>query len=142
MLQDFSSSNEGLHLIFPDLSMEEVKKRLLDNELVNTFKPSSRGASAPVEIPAKEVVASPPVAPAVRSGGGGGAGQTIDDLVVLRPSAEQAMQALMREYEKELQTPIRGIIFGSLFTAILIQVTVVLDAFSFFCSLVPGRPFV
>ncbi len=31
-------------------------------------------------------------------------------------------QALMSEYEKELQTPIKGIMFGSLMTAILIQV--------------------
>lgn len=34
---------------------------------------------------------------------------------------EQAMAALMSAYEKELQAPIKGIMFGNLTTAILIQ---------------------
>eukprot|EP01038_Epipyxis_sp_PR26KG_P012394 gene12394-16624_t len=34
---------------------------------------------------------------------------------------EQAMDTLMHSYEKELQSPIRGILFGSLMTAMLIQ---------------------
>ena len=36
--------------------------------------------------------------------------------------SQKALDALMSEYEKELQTPIKGIMFGSLMTAILIQV--------------------
>jgi len=45
--------------------------------------------------------------------------------ILLEPkySSTQAMEALMTEYEKELQTPIKGIMFGSLMTAILIQAT-------------------
>lgn len=34
---------------------------------------------------------------------------------------EQAWTALMKEYEKELQTPVGGMIYGNLFTAMLIQ---------------------
>ena len=35
---------------------------------------------------------------------------------------EQAMEFLMRRYESELRSPIRGVLFGSLMTAMLIQV--------------------
>ncbi len=36
-------------------------------------------------------------------------------------SVGEAMNALMSEYERQLQTPIRGMLFGSLMTTILIQ---------------------
>jgi hypothetical protein len=35
---------------------------------------------------------------------------------------EQAMDKLMKSYEAELSNPVRGIIFGNLMTAMLIQV--------------------
>ena len=46
-----------------------------------------------------------------------------DEPLQSKPTPEQAMDALMSEYEKELQTPLRGIVMGSLMTAILIQVS-------------------
>lgn len=40
----------------------------------------------------------------------------------ISPDAEEALAALMTEYERELQTPIRGMVYGSLFTSLLVQV--------------------
>lgn len=103
MLHDFSNTQEGFKLIFPNLSMEEIKGHLTNNRVVDTLK-SIGNESSPVVIPPR--VSKDP---------------SMDELVMLVPSAEQALAALMREYEKELVKPIRGILFGSLFSAILIQ---------------------
>lgn len=42
-------------------------------------------------------------------------------LVAAEFSPEQAMAALMTAYERELQSPVQGVLFGNLMTAILIQ---------------------
>jgi hypothetical protein len=105
MLSDFSRSKEGQSLIVARLNeaKEEIlrnKERIFSKDDVATILEASNSA----QIHTIE---------SIRTG---------DPLKDLNPTPEQALVALMNEYEKELQTPVRGILFGNLFTAILIQV--------------------
>ncbi|KAJ1432445.1 ATP synthase regulation protein NCA2-domain-containing protein [Ochromonadaceae sp. CCMP2298] len=99
MLADFSKSRRGYLLILEDLR----------NSAAAAAQDAYTGKGG-----AKEAAAVAAIAGIGEMGGGlAGADATF--------SAEQAMDALMSEYEKELQTPVRGIMFGSLMSAILIQ---------------------
>lgn len=48
-------------------------------------------------------------------------GSSVDRLAAEEFSPEQAMAALMTAYERELQAPVKGLVFGNLMTALLIQ---------------------
>mmetsp|Transcript_8833 Transcript_8833/g.14697 ORF Transcript_8833/g.14697 Transcript_8833/m.14697 type:complete len:1052 (-) Transcript_8833:209-3364(-) len=136
MLEDFSQSRRGYLLILSDLKNSAL------NTVTGSADPNASAGTTPVAsigngsgvssgstagglstsvgtntatgasaaaggVPGVDVVSRQ------EAGGGGGVYSTY--------TAEQAMNALMSEYEKELQTPVMGIMFGSLMTAILIQ---------------------
>lgn len=94
MLTDFSQSQQGHDLL---KRWNEIKSK--SDDLLNSIPGIHSNASD-----ANVVV---PVPPAVE----------------FAPTPDQAWEALMNEYERELQSPIRGIIYGNLFTAMLIQVS-------------------
>lgn len=106
MLDDFSTSQQGSDLILLD------KFKKLPDELKNSYENFRNSNSSSIAIDSVEVKVPQP--PAVVEGGGA---------VGVHNTPEEAYEALMNEYEKELQTPIRGIIWGSLMTAVLIQVS-------------------
>jgi hypothetical protein len=112
MLSDFSKSQQGHELIIPNIKEELLKKQrqLFQNgggDGTSSASSSSTAADAVTDTSnSSSSVSTNPTAA----------------LEAISPTADQALAALMKEYERELQTPIRGIIFGSLFTAILIQV--------------------
>lgn len=107
MLDDFSTSQQGSDLI----SYDKFKK--LPDELKSTFE-NFRNGLDDVKVPPAAATAA---TPAANSSGGGTAVSSVHN------TPEEAYEALMNEYEKELQTPIRGIVWGSLMTAVLIQVS-------------------
>lgn len=108
MLRDFSQSSKGSTLI------ADMKERLRE-----TLRDQQEAASA--------------IADKLSGGrtGGGGGGTAVPPTQVGAATAavlaadefrpEQAMAALMNAYERELQAPVRGVVFGNLMTAILIQ---------------------
>ena len=111
MLDDFSKSKKGYSLILSDMQ-EKIQK--IQNSAAAATGIKIMGSGQP------------------SLDGGSGGGTSISNSDVLRSSPnlptssqfatpEQAMNALMSEYEKELQTPVKGILFGSLMTAMLIQ---------------------
>jgi len=111
MLDDFSKSKKGYSLILSDMQ-EKIQKIQNSAAMATGMKIMGSGGS-------------------VLDGGSDTATPgTISDVLSSStnlPSSsqfatpEQAMSALMSEYEKELQTPVKGILFGSLMTAMLIQ---------------------
>lgn len=115
MLSDFSKSQQGHELILPNIREELMKKQRLlfqngGGESSSGVAGSTADSSSSTAVPGINTM---------NSTGANGATPALD---AISPTADQALAALMKEYERELQTPIRGIIFGSLFTAILIQV--------------------
>lgn len=124
MLHDFSKSAKGSSLV------TEVKDRIRE-----TIKEKQQAAAA---------VAGRITGSSSSSGGGGDSGggagsdsaatgaagataagvsaselQMVTEMKDITP--EQAMAALMTAYERELQAPVQGMVFGNLMTAILIQ---------------------
>jgi len=111
MLDDFSKSKKGYSLILSDMQ-EKIQK--IQN---------SAAAATGIKIMGSGQ-------PSLDGGSGGGTSISSSDVLRSSPNLptssqfatpEQAMNALMSEYEKELQTPVKGILFGSLMTAMLIQ---------------------
>lgn len=137
MLSDFSKSRQGHELMDKlkdqlSFTTELIKKPVFSGsskrDASNTTPPppqaSSSGSSASTASP--PAPSNPPPQPVKNSNSGSGGssmGRSSDTEVVvtLEPTAEQALEALMTEYEQELQTPIKGIISGNLLTAVLIQ---------------------
>jgi uncharacterized protein with von Willebrand factor type A (vWA) domain len=111
MLTDFSKSKEGHALILPNI--QEAKEEILRNKERIFTKEGVADVVNAMKTPPKSDVPPVHTVESIRTG---------DALVDLSPTPEQALIALMNEYEKDLQHPIRGIMFGNLFTAILIQV--------------------
>jgi hypothetical protein len=114
MLHEFSQTSKGSTLI------SDMKARVQE-----TLREQQEAASA---------MASKISQRATGGGSGSGSGGAVDlkpaDVVPKVPQAgwvaaevspEQAMAALMSAYERELQAPIQGVVFGNLMTAILIQ---------------------
>lgn len=95
MLVEFADSKEGYNLIFNRFGEELLKQG--DNLLKTIYSSPTAGEST-------------------------GGNTAVVDKHTFRPTPEQAWDVLMSEYEKELQTPIRGMLYGNLFTAMLIQV--------------------
>lgn len=120
MLYDFSQSKQGYALILPKLKEELLKNkdRILSKEVVDVVSES-----------AAKAVASAATDAVINAASANGNIHTIESIRTgnplkdLSPTPEQALVALMNEYEKDLQTPIRGMLFGNLFTALLIQVS-------------------
>jgi hypothetical protein len=112
MLVEFSQSKEGSTLILNRLNVDHLKDELLkrSDTLFETIK--NGGAGSTGGAGGASVVPANPAASVVTLPSGG-------EMASFTP--EQAWDALMSEYEKELQTPIRGIVYGNLFTAMLIQ---------------------
>lgn len=111
MLTDFSKSKEGYALILPNIQV--AKEEILRNKERIFSKDGVADVVNAITSPTKSEVPQVHTIDTIRTG---------DALVDLSPTPEQALIALMNEYEKDLQHPIRGILFGNLFTAILIQV--------------------
>lgn len=97
MLEDFSKSKRGSYLImnlpsnFPGLSVGGFFAQQKDHQPDNNTS-SNIANTTKTAVEATKAI-----------------------------TIEHAMTALMTEYERELQSPLRGIAFGSLMTAILIQ---------------------
>lgn len=104
MLVEFSQSKEGSALILNRLT-EELLKR--GDNLLESIKNTGSAAVGGSALP---------------STGNEGAKLAGNVAESFQATPEQAWAVLMSEYEKELQTPIRGILYGNLFTAMLIQV--------------------
>lgn len=123
MLRDFSQSTSGSTLI------ADMKERIQD-----TLREQQEAAAA---IAGKLSGGGGGGISSNRNNskgeGGGGSGTDSAGSTVTRPgpaasklaaeefSPEQAMAALMTAYERELQAPIKGLVFGNLMTALLIQ---------------------
>lgn len=114
MLTDFSKSKEGHALILPNI--QEAKEEIMRSKERIFTKEGVADVVNAIKTPPKPDVPQVHTVESIRTG---------DALVDLSPTPEQALVALMNEYEKDLQHPIRGIMFGNLFTAILIQVHIV-----------------
>lgn len=128
MLVEFSQSKEGSTLILNRLNVDHLKDELLkrSDTLFETIKNGGAGSTGGggggggTTTAASVVPANPAAGALPSSGAAAGVGASSgSEMASFTP--EQAWDALMSEYEKELQTPIRGIIYGNLFTAMLIQ---------------------
>jgi hypothetical protein len=104
MLKEFAESKQGIALI-AQLSNEFEKTK---TDIIGKFN-----NIPPSEIPTTSTTTAPPPPSSTTTA------------TTPTPAATQteALDTLMKIYEKELQTPIRGMLYGSLFTAILIQVS-------------------
>lgn len=116
MLSDFSKSQQGHELILPNIREELLKKQ---RQLFQNGGSDGAGSATATGTDSTASTASATNFSAASSNNNLSASAALE---AISPTADQALAALMKEYERELQTPIRGIIFGSLFTAILIQV--------------------
>jgi hypothetical protein len=127
MLRDFSESSNGSTLI-ADLK-ERIRETIKDQQEAAAAiagklsgSPSSAASSSGSSAGAGGSDAGGAGPAAVVAGGAlhrspAAAGRlAADDF-----SPEQAMAALMTAYERELQAPVRGVVFGNLMTALLIQ---------------------
>jgi uncharacterized membrane-anchored protein YjiN (DUF445 family) len=124
MLEDFSQSKEGVELI-SKLKTQIMENSIVKDQIMNNRLFQKSGSPTTTEVdntsPPPPPVTPPlvhqvptPVNPYLK--------EDPEVVVTLEPDAEKALEALMREYEKDLKSPIRGIITGNLLTAILIQV--------------------
>lgn len=116
MLVEFSQSKEGSALILSRFKEELLKQK---DTLLETIKNNAASGSGTTENVSKAVSKALAAATTHPGGVSQAAQTTISEAFQATP--EQAWEALMSEYEKELQTPIRGIVYGNLFTAMLIQ---------------------
>lgn len=115
MLADFSSSQAGYELIIERLKEQSSHLFGGSKDKISSTGSATTSNSSTVMTPAQQKV----VADAKNNMNG----KNIDEAIrSLDPTEAQAMDALMNLYEKELQTPMRGLLFGSLMTAMLIQV--------------------
>jgi hypothetical protein len=124
MLNDFSKSKEGHDLIMKlkgEFSKIQGSIRIKDKGSARTASSSSSPSTKDVPAVVKEKAAVGPTAVPSSSSTTPSSNDTDVDMM-LDPGAQEALAALMREYEIELQTPIRGIVSGNLLTAMLIQV--------------------
>jgi hypothetical protein len=116
MLHEFSQTSKGSTLI------SDMKARVQE-----TLREQQEAASAMASKISQRATGG-------GAGSGGGSGRGVDlkpadvvpkvqppGWVAAEVSPEQAMAALMSAYERELQAPIQGVVFGNLMTAILIQ---------------------
>lgn len=98
MLDDFSKSNQGIRLI------QQLQKTLNDiGERASNVAASAVGSNTLIPL---ETLPND---------------HHLLNNTTSHFSTEEAMDALMKSYEKELQNPIQGILFGNLMTAMLIQ---------------------
>eukprot|EP01039_Chlorochromonas_danica_P011055 gene11055-12312_t len=115
-LQDDKTTSASAKNLLMDIK-EQLRQKLHQNTTASLSLPSSAvgagvgeivvGTNSHSVIPSSSSSSSPS---SVSSAAGS---LSMEELALL--------DALMREYEKELQTPIRGILFGSLASSILIQ---------------------
>ena len=121
MLYDFSRTDKGSSLI-SDMK-DRIKEGLREQQeaaaaIANRIRGgggSSSGGSGGDTAASVVGEASSALSAAARSQ------RAAAVLVAPEFSPEQAMAALMTAYEKELQAPVQGMVFGNLMTAILIQ---------------------
>mmetsp|Transcript_93123 Transcript_93123/g.182471 ORF Transcript_93123/g.182471 Transcript_93123/m.182471 type:complete len:953 (+) Transcript_93123:89-2947(+) len=120
MLFEFSQTSKGSTLI------SDMKTRIRDTlreqqEAASAMasKISNRGGIA--EGGSNSGISGGGISNGAGAGSGDGASKLAATLVAAEFSPEQAMAALMTAYERELQAPVQGVLFGNLMTAILIQ---------------------
>ena len=126
MLHDFSKSAKGSTLI-SDMK-DRIKETLVEKQQAAAAvagRITGSGSGSGGGSGANGSVAGSAAGSGGAGGGAGGAGGVragdlyAADMKDFTP--EQAMAALMTAYERELQAPVQGMVFGNLMTAILIQ---------------------
>jgi uncharacterized membrane-anchored protein YjiN (DUF445 family) len=138
MLEDFSQSKEGVELI-SKLKTQIMENSIVKDQIMNNRLFQKSGSATATEVdgtpppPPPPPPVTPPLVHQVPTPVNPYLKEDPEVVVTLEPDAEKALEALMREYEKDLKSPIRGIVTGNLLTAILIQVCCLYNRFYLLC---------